>query len=262
MPASRFLSWGRLLGAAAVILGAAALLLAGRLVLAFAPKTYLRWRGWIFRRGSRLVLAVLGFDVRVSGPFPRPPYLLVTNHLSYMDVLVLASQLGCVFVAKAEIRGWPVLGPICRWFGTIFINRQERRDIPRVTAELESALGRDQGVVIFPEGTSSAGAGLLPFRSPLLAPAARLEIPVHYAALGYETLPGDPPAHLAVCWWGNAPFAPHVLQLVRLRRVTATIDFGEEPIVEPDRKFLAVRLREAVLEKFRPVTDEDPVRQA
>lgn len=262
MPASRFLSWGRLLGAAAVILGAAALLLAGRLVLAFAPKTYLRWRGWIFRRGSRLVLAVLGFDVRVSGPFPRPPYLLVTNHLSYMDVLVLASQLGCVFVAKAEIRGWPVLGPICRWFGTIFINRQERRDIPRVTAELESALGRDQGVVIFPEGTSSAGAGLLPFRSPLLAPAARLEIPVHYAALGYETLPGDPPAHLAVCWWGNAPFAPHVLQLVRLRRVTATIDFGEEPIVEPDRKFLAVRLREAVLEKFRPVTDEEPVADA
>jgi 1-acyl-sn-glycerol-3-phosphate acyltransferase len=259
---SRLVSWGRLAGASALVLGAGALAAAGRLVFAFAPKTRLRWRAWLFSRGSRKVLAVLGFDVRVSGRAPRPPYLLVTNHLSYMDVMVLASQLGCVFVAKAEIRGWPVLGPICRLFGTIFINRQERRDIPRVTAELEAALGRDLGVVLFPEGTSSAGAGLLPFRSPLLAPAARLGIPVHYAALGYETVPGDPPAHLAVCWWGNTPFAPHVLQLVRLRRVTATVDFGEEPIVEPDRKFLAVRLREAVLEKFRPVTDEDPVPDA
>lgn len=258
---NRLASWGRLAGASALVLGAGALAAAGRLVFAFAPKTGLRWRRWLFRRGARKVLAVLGFDVRVSGPVPRSPYLLVTNHLSYMDVLVLASQLGCVFVAKAEIRGWPVLGPICRGFGTIFINREERRDIPRVTAELEAALGRDLGVVIFPEGTSSSGAGLLPFRSPLLAPAARLGIPVHYAALRYETLPGDPPAHLAVCWWGNTPFAPHVLQLVRLRRVTATIDFGEEPLVEPDRKFLAVRLREAVLVKFRPVTGEDPVRQ-
>ena len=256
--ASRLSSWSRLAGASALILGAGALAAAGRVVFAFAPKTRLRWRGWLFRRGSQKVLSVLGFDVRVSGPAPRPPYLLVANHLSYMDVLVLASRLGCVFVAKAEIRGWPVLGPICRWFGTIFINRQERRDIPRVTAELEAALGRGLGVVIFPEGTSSSGAGLLPFRSPLLAPAARLEIPVHYAALGYETLPGDPPAHLAVCWWGNAPLAPHVLSLVRLRRVTATVDFGEEPIVEPDRKDLAVRLREAVLAKLRPVTNEDP----
>lgn len=259
---SRLVAGGRLAGASALILGAGALAAAGRVVFASAPRTRLRWRSWLFRRGSRKVLAVLGFDVRVAGPVPRPPYLLVTNHLSYMDILVLASQLGCVFVGKAEIRRWPVLGPICQWFGTIFINRQERRDIPRVTAELEAALHQGLGVVIFPEGTSSAGAGLLPFRSPLLAPAARLEIPVHYAALGYETLPGDPPAHLAVCWWGDTPFAPHVLKLVRLRRVTATLDFGEEPIVEPDRKFLAVRLREAVLEKFRPVTDEEPVRQA
>jgi 1-acyl-sn-glycerol-3-phosphate acyltransferase len=262
MPRSRLSSWGRLFGAAVLILGAGALVAAGRLVLALAPKARLRWRSWIFRTGSRRVLSVLGFDVRVTGPVPRPPFLLVTNHLSYMDILVLASRLGCVFVAKAEIRGWPVLGPICRAFGTIFINREERRDIPRVTAELEAALDRGLGVVIFPEGTSSSGKGVLPFRSPLLAPAARLGIPVHYAALGYQTSPGDPPAHLAVCWWGNTPFAPHVLGLLRLRRAEATIDFGCEPIVEPDRKLLASRLREGVLERFRPVTGENPVPDA
>lgn len=262
MAGSRLASWGRLIGAGALILGTGALLAAGRLVLAFAPQTYLRFRGWLFRKGSRSILAVLGFDVRVSGMVPRPPFLLVANHLSYVDVLVLAAHLPCVFVAKAEIRRWPLLGTICRGFGTIFINREERRDIPRVTTELEAALGQGLGVVLFPEGTSSSGSGVLPFRSPLLAPAARLEIPVHYAALGYRTLPEDPPAHLSVCWWGGTRFVPHVLSLVRLRWVGASIDFGDAPLREPDRKILAARLRESVLGKFRPVTDEDPVRQA
>jgi 1-acyl-sn-glycerol-3-phosphate acyltransferase len=262
MARSRLSSWGRLLGAGALILGTGALLAAGRLVLAFAPKTYLRFRGWLFRAASRKILTVVGFEVRLSGKAPRPPFLLVANHLSYMDILVLAAHLPCVFVAKVEIRRWPVLGPICRGFGTIFINREERRDIPRVTVELEAALDQGLGVVLFPEGTSSSGAGVLPFRSPLLAPATRLEIPVHYAALGYRTLPEDPPAHLSVCWWGGTRFVPHVLGLIRLRWVEASIDFGDEPLLEPDRKLLAVRLREGVLGKFQPVTDEEPVPDA
>jgi 1-acyl-sn-glycerol-3-phosphate acyltransferase len=108
-------------------------------------------------------------------------------------------------------------------------------------------------VVIFPEGTSSRGATVEPFKSPLLALATRLGRPVHYAALGYRTPPGQPPADQAVCWWGNAPFGAHAFGLLGLRGIEATVDFGPDAIAEPDRKLLAERLRAAVEEIFTPV---------
>src|SRR5207237_719547 len=85
-----------------------------------------------------------------DGRPPSPPFLLAANHLSYVDVFVLASRLPVRFVAKVEVRRWPVLGPISRGFGTIFINRSDRRDIPRVLAEIEQALGRGEGIILFP----------------------------------------------------------------------------------------------------------------
>jgi 1-acyl-sn-glycerol-3-phosphate acyltransferase len=145
------------------------------------------------------------------------------------------------FVAKAEVLRWPLLGPLCRGFGTIFIDRSDRRDIPRVLVEIERALGRGEAVILFPEGTSSSGETVLPFRSPLLALPARLGFPVHAAALRYE--PPD------ACWWGETKLAPHLVSLFRLLRIEATVDFAPEPVVESDRKRLAGRLREAVVER-------------
>ena len=197
-----------------------------------------RFREWLFRAASHALLALLRVEVRVAGPLPDPPFLLVSNHLSYVDVIVLASFLPARFVAKAEVRRWPLLGPICRGFGTIFIDRSDRRDIPRVLAEIERAFDRGEGVILFPEGTSSAGESVLPFRSPLLALPARRGLPVHAAALRY-----DPPA---VCWWGEAMFVPHLLGLFRLERIEVTLDFAPEPVMDGDRKRLAERLHEIV----------------
>ena len=230
--------WTRATGVALVILGSGALLAAGALPLAFAPRSRRRFRERLFRATSRRLLALLRATVRVSGPPPEPPFLLATNHLSYVDILVLASRLPVRFVAKAEVRRWPLLGPICRGFGTIFIDRSDRRDIPRVLAEIERALGRGEGVILFPEGTSSSGESVLPFRSPLLALPARLGLPVHAAALRY-----DPPS---VAWWGETSLAPHLLGLFHLERIEAGVDFAPEPVIDRDRKRLAERLREAV----------------
>jgi 1-acyl-sn-glycerol-3-phosphate acyltransferase len=232
-------AWIRAAGAALVILGAGALLAAGALPLAFAPRLRRRFRERLFRATSRRLLALLRAEVRVSGPLPAPPFLLATNHLSYVDVLVLASRMPVRFVAKAEVRRWPLLGPICRGFGTLFIDRSDRRDIPRVLAEIERSLARGEGVILFPEGTSSSGESILPFRSPLLALPARLGLPVHAAALRY-----DPPS---VCWGGKTPLASHLLSLFRLEHIEATVAFAPEPMVDGDRKRLAERLREAVL---------------
>ena len=231
-------AWTRATGVALVLLGTGALSAAGALLLALAPRSRRWFRERLFRATARSLLALLRAEVRVSGPVPEPPFLLVTNHLSYVDVLVLASRLPVRFVAKAEVRRWPLLGPICRGFGTIFIDRSDRRDIPRVLAEIERALGRGEGIILFPEGTSSSGASVLPFRSPLLALPARRGLPVHAAALGY-----DPPS---VSWWGERSLAPHLLDLFRLQRIEATVDFAPEPVIDEDRKRLAERLREAV----------------
>jgi 1-acyl-sn-glycerol-3-phosphate acyltransferase len=231
-------AWLRAVGAPLVLLGAGALQAAGALPLAFAPRLRRRLQERLFRATTRALLRLLRAEVRVSGPLPEPPFLLVTNHLSYVDVVVLASRLPARFVAKAEVRRWPLLGPICRGFGTIFIDRSDRRDIPRVLAEIERALGRGEGVILFPEGTSSAGESVLPFRSPLLALPARLGRPVHAAALRY-----DPPS---VAWWGERSLAPHLLDLFRLRRIEATVEFAPEPVIDENRKRLAARLREVV----------------
>jgi len=232
-----------------------ALLLAA-LVLFALPRLRARWRMLVFRSWSRSVLFVLGVEVEVEGRPPEPPFLLVTNHLSYVDVPVVGTQVGAIFVAKAEISSWPGVGFMCRAINTIFIDRNVRRDLPRVMREIDREMEHGMGVVLFPEGTSSKGATLLPFRPSLLESAARSDTPVSFATLSYHTPEGEPPAHLAVCWWGGMDFSPHALQFARLRRVHAKIVFGDEPIHDVDRKQLAQKLRTAMMERFEPVVDE------
>lgn len=235
------------------VLGGFPFVLLGRLLLFAAPRARARFTAGYFRGWARLLLGLLRVRVETAGLPPRSPFLLVANHLSYLDVLVLASRLPAVFVSKAEVRGWPLLGPICTALGTIYIDRGQRREIPRVMAEIEAALGRGLGVIFFPEGTSSRGDTVAPFKPSLLELPARLGRPVHPATLGYRTPPGEPPAHEAVCFWGNVPFARHALGLLGLRSVLASVHFAPEPIRDDDRKRLARRLRAAVLARFEPI---------
>src|SRR6476661_1676981 len=169
----RSVSWGRLAAVVPVILGSGVLLALGAAVLAFAPRSRRRYREGLFRATCRCLLALLRAEVRVVGPPPRPPFLLAANHLSYLDILVLAGRLPVRVVAKAEVLRWPLLAPLYKGFGALSIGRSDRRDIPRVLAEIEAALARGEGVILFPEGTSSSGETVLPFRSPLLALPAR-----------------------------------------------------------------------------------------
>jgi 1-acyl-sn-glycerol-3-phosphate acyltransferase len=216
-----------------------------------------RWRRRFLRTWSRAFLRVLGVRVTWRGPVPAPPFLLAANHLSYLDVLVLASRLPTTFVAKAEIATWPVLGPLCSSFGTLFVDRGRKSDLPRLLGRLEEALAAGSGVVFFPEGTSSPGVGVLPFRSPLLALPAASGHPVHAAALAYRTPPAEAPAHLSVCWWGDMPFSPHLASLLGHSRIDAVVSVAAEPLVDADRKALALALREAVLGEFSPSAPPD-----
>ena len=212
-----------------------------------------RWRVRMLGVGARGLSRVLGMQVDVRGVPPRPPFILVTNHLSYVDVILIGSQLPCVFVAKAEIAGWPIFGMLSRVGGTLFIDRRTKRDIPRVLEGMERILASGAGVAIFPEGTSSRGEAVMRFRPSLLEPAVRVDRPVHYAALSYSTPADGPPADTTICWWGDMPFTGHFLKLLRVPRFRASLTFGEEPIRASDRKILATRLQQAVQKRFRAV---------
>lgn len=213
----------------------------------------LRWRGRIFRLWSRACSRVIGMRMEIRGEPPPAPFFLVSNHLSYTDVLVLGSQVPCVFVAKSEIAGWPFIGTLCRGVATLFIDRESKRDILRVIARIERVMRAGIGVILFPEGTSTRGDTVGRFRPSLLETAARAGIPVSYATLSYRTPGDEPPAQLKVCWWGGMSFLGHFLELLTLPRFTATVAFGEKPIQASDRKELATRLQDAVTSQFQAV---------
>ncbi len=226
---------------------------------AFGERWRVRWQGGVFQLWSRALCRILGVRVAARGPVPRPPFVLVSNHLSYLDIIVLGTRLPCVFVAKAEIDAWPVFGALCRSVGTIFIERQAKRRLPEILGQVERALEAGQGVVIFPEGTSGAGDVVLPFRSSLLDLPARLDRPVHHATLGYRSPDPASPTHLTVTWWGEMPLGPHLRALLDLPWIEATLDFGGEAVRDTDRKRLAESLHAAVRESFRPVVSRAEV---
>jgi 1-acyl-sn-glycerol-3-phosphate acyltransferase len=228
----------------------------------FAPTSRARIINFYFRNWSKLFLRLLRVSVTQHGTAPEAPFFLVSNHLSYMDIPLLASRADTVFIAKVEIEGWPIFGPISALANTVFVDRSLKRDIPRVLTAIDERLAHGHGVVLFPEGTSSAGAEVMPFRPSLLATAAAARYPVSYASLAYRTPPGENPAHLAVCWWGGMTFSRHFLDLLAMPCFEASVTFGAGPIQDDDRKRLAERLHGAVTACFQPsATKEEAVEQ-
>lgn len=218
-----------------------------------------RWRNFIFRSWAGAMITLLAIKMSVRGIAPAPPFFLVSNHLSYLDVIVFAARLDCVFVAKSEVAGWPIFGLMGRSMNTIFVDRRNRRDLSRVNELIDQAHRAGQGVILFPEGTSTCGEGVLPFKTGLLETAVSAGHPVSYASLSYRTLPNEEPAHLSVCWWGEMTFLPHLFGLFHLTEIETTLCFGAAPIQESDRKLLAEKLHSAVQANFVPVVSLNSV---
>ena len=209
------------------------------------------------RRAQRIwalgMMHAIGVRVSVEGTPPPAGVLLVSNHLSYLDIPVLGSVIPMVFVAKAELRRWPFWGFAASVGGTIFVNRATKRDVLRVRREMGEALERGDSVIVFPEATSTGGKTILPLKAALLADAAADGAPVYWLTVSYRTPPGSPPARDSVCWWGDIGFVPHVLGLFALRRAYCTVRFSDAPVRSRDRKAMAVELRRAMLRRFEPI---------
>ncbi len=230
-----------------------AVLRLGLVVIRRSSRRRTQWQALILHRWAQIAAFILGLDIDASCNAPAAPFLLVSNHLSYVDVVVLASRLECLFVAKKDVESWPIIGALCRSLGTIFIDRTNRRDLARVNCEIAQALEDGRGVILFAEGTSTKGSSVLPFRSSLLKAAARDGFPVSYAAVSYRVLGDTPPASLSVCWWGDMTFGSHFVGLLGLKGIQSTVSFGSHEIRADERKTLADRLWFEVNRLFVPV---------
>lgn len=199
---------------------------------------------WL-QHSCRRALRVLGADLETSGPVPARG-LLVCNHLSYVDILALSACAPVVFVAKREVRQWPIFGWFARLGGTVFVDREHRTRVGQTTKEIEAALDNDALVVLFPEGTSSDGKTVLPFKSSLLEPAAGLTHPLSTALIQYELPDGD--VGEEVCYWKDMTLVPHLLNLMSKRGLRASIRFTQTRVGSADRKEIARQLHSEILQ--------------
>jgi 1-acyl-sn-glycerol-3-phosphate acyltransferase len=190
--------------------------------------------------GCRRALRVFNLQIQSYGPIPTHG-LLVSNHLSYLDVLILSALTPSIFVAKQDVKHWPVFGWFARLGGTLFADRSRRAQVMPLTRELRNVLDQGALVALFPEGTSSGGRTVLPFKSALLESVANSFHPLAACRIDYSLEDGDTAEE--VCYWKDMTFLPHLLNLLSKERVDASVRFSEVHASSSDRKHLALQLR-------------------
>jgi 1-acyl-sn-glycerol-3-phosphate acyltransferase len=184
---------------------------------------------------SRLILGAVGIHYQVIGEPPRDG-LVVSNHLSYLDVLLISAAMPCFFVAKMEISGWPFFGKCARINGTIFLDRSSLSSAMSVADQMTERLKLPIPVLLFPEGTSTDGSSVLPFHPRLIDPATSTDKPITAAAVRYIIEDGVEEKEL--CWFGDVEFVPHLLKMLATPGFSAKVRFGQ-PHIYPDRRAAA-----------------------
>lgn len=198
---------------------------------------------WLQRLCAK-ALRRIGVAYTMEGA-PPSSGMLIANHISYLDIFVISAAVPCVFVAKKEIEAWPLFGMMSHFAGSIFVDRERRSDIQRAGTEVREVLSAGVVAVLFPEGTSSDGSEVLPFRSPFFEFAVITGARLTPAHLHYEIDDGDVASEVA--YWGEMTMTPHVVNLLAKERIRATIRFGESVETGADRKQTAVMMRELVI---------------
>ena len=204
---------------------------------------------WLHESCAR-ALAALQIPVTLIGA-PPTEGLVVSNHLSYLDIVAFSAALPCVFVSKAEVEDWPIFGRYARWAGSVFVRRHDRPDAARANTAIDDALRNGVPVVLFPEGTTTDGSQVLRFHSTMLQPAIEVAAPITPAAIAYTLQDGD--VAQEVCWWGEMTFLPHLLNLLGKQDLRVVIAFGSPIAPCGDRKQLSERLHDEVVRLQRMV---------
>lgn len=200
----------------------------------------LRARGERLQRVSHEVCRVHGFDVRVEGVLTTEPCILVANHVSYIDAVALGTLAPCTIIAKGEVRRWPFIGAGCDAMGVLFVDRADPWSGARALRRSLRALDAGLSVLAFPEGTTSRGDDVLPFRRGLFGLAQITNVPVVPIALHY--------ASPELRWFGDSWFLPHYLRTAMRPRSVVHVRLGRPiaPRSQRSPEDLAHRVRSQI----------------
>ena len=197
------------------------------------PMTLERRALWL-QGSARRILRSLDIAYEVEGDPPRSG-LVVSNHLSYLDILIISAAMPCFFVAKMEVDSWPYFGKAARTGGTIFLDRSSRASADSVAEQIGERLRLPVPVLLFPEGTSTDGAQVLRFHSRLIDPATSAGAPITAAAIRYQVRDME---ERELCWYGDESFITHLWKVLGVARFSAQLRFGE-PRIYPHRRVAA-----------------------
>ncbi|MEY2800944.1 MAG: hypothetical protein RL513_528 [Pseudomonadota bacterium] len=175
---------------------------------------------------ARGMLGAMGLRLQVHGqPVGQGPALIVCNHISWLDILALHAARYCRFVSKADVHHWPLIGRMATGAGTLYIERESRRDALRVVHHMSDSLRAGDVLAVFPEGTTSEGVSLLPFHANLLQAAITADAPVQPVALGFlDHATGQ--RSLAPCYIGDDTLVGSVWRTLSGGPVTVVVRFG------------------------------------
>ena len=187
-------------------------------------------RAWMNRNWSRALLAICGLRVRVSGePVIHGPVLFVANHVSWIDIFVMNAVRPTAFIAKSEIRRWPIVGWLVAGAGTLFIERRQRRAVHDVGLAMRTRFEQGQAVGLYPEGTTSDGLTLLPFHTSLFEPARFAGAPIQPLALLYAR---DGVRHGFPAFVGEETLVANVCRILAAVRLTVRVQYLTPIIVD------------------------------
>lgn len=195
------------------------------------------------RRWHRIMAHVMGFRIKVTGQLcNKRPLMLVANHISWKDIIVLGAVADVVFVAKSEVRSWPVLGWLARLQRSVFVERESRRSTGDQISEMAKRLKDGEVVVLFPEGTTSDGNYTLPFKTSLFGaatsaipevPGRQVHVqPVAIAYVGQYGLPMGRYHRPIAAWPGDVALGPHLWRVLREGALDVEVDFGKTVVFD------------------------------
>ncbi|MGI9400088.1 MAG: lysophospholipid acyltransferase family protein [Rhizobiaceae bacterium] len=214
----------------------------------------------------RLALKIIGVRVNIHGEVPRDrPLLIVANHVSWSDIMVLGSVMELCFIAKSEVRFWPGINWLARMQRTVFVDREKRNQAGRQADSIAARLAEGDAMVLFAEGTTGDGHRLQPFKSALfgalhgaIKQTDSEQMTVQPVALGYTRLHGLPLGRLhqaRAAWPGDVELGPHLLTFLRNGAYDVEVVFGQpaEFSAETNRKTIARDMQHAVRQEFSKV---------
>jgi 1-acyl-sn-glycerol-3-phosphate acyltransferase len=197
------------------------------------------------QRWSAQLVGILGVQLQVEGT-PISSGLLVANHVSWLDNLAVHAAHFCRFVAKSDIKSWPVIGYLTEQSGMLFVERTSRKDAHRVVQMVAKRLVEGDCVAVFPEGTTGDGKALLPFHANMIQSAIDADSLVQTVAIRFIDTASGQPSH-APLFVGDDTLLRSVWRVLRSSSITAVLHFGESQLAEGrDRRAFAADLRSAI----------------